>query len=57
MAIHGFSHIDAPLRPAIGGAIDARRLHGGSIVGVAGEAGSQPSHDDMRWTCQPFRPD
>ena len=47
MAIDGFSHINAPLRPAVGGAIDARRLHGRSIVGVAGDAGSQPGHDDM----------
>src|SRR3989475_3710692 len=47
VAIDGFSHVEAPLRPAIGGAIGAGRLHCNNIVGIAGEVGTQPGHDDM----------
>src|SRR5438046_7595920 len=47
VAIEGFSHVDAPLRPAIRRAIGARLLHGGNIVGVPSEAGAQPGDDDV----------
>ena len=47
IAVEGFRHVDAPLSPAIGGAIGARRLHGADIVGVAGEARAQPGHNNM----------
>src|SRR6266576_1520232 len=47
VAVDGFSHIHTPLCPAIGGAVGARRLHGGGIVRVDGEAGSQPRDDHM----------
>jgi len=47
VAIDGFKPHKRSIAPSIRGAIDARRLHGRNIVGVASQAGSPPSHDDM----------